>query len=424
MQTRHCLYCGQEFKLSFDEPQRPPWLGEFSRLFKYTYESEECDRPMLQYTCSKCGLTLTQTDLDNDKIHRSEQESYRDLANASALSTEEETLEEVKGLLHKCLSLDFYDYLQQSFEALEQQAVTQYAVCSQALGLLFRHGYPLQHPLEFALCRDLCRVAPLLLCHKFCHNERHGRYQQLDVMLSNALHLSYFLSQSDSEQLCQTLTRLSDIFLLLGDLPMCCHTEPPKEHDPGYTDLTCRKRAAIIGALALQLEEFKDSPQGTEYLKMAQRLWHKVLEQGQEISLSVMLGIGGDAMSQLPSNLRLQVNAEIQRLNVMIAQRDPHFRPGKLPLQPFLYAMPMHQKVIIAAVVLALFAGCLFFTFLHPSAAIKLQKTLGKLSFLVTFGIDGGEVIAMFLYPVLFVFGGMYLEPRLLSLIYKMFSPR
>ena len=130
-------------------------------------------------------------------------------------------------------------------------------------------------------------------------------------MIGNVLHLHYFLPQNDPEQLLKTLTRLSEILLILGSLPMRCHTEAKSEHKPGYTDLTCRKRAAVIGALALRLEGLKDTPQGTEYLKLEQQLWHKVLEQGQELSFGVMLNVGGDAMSQLPAELRMRINSEI-----------------------------------------------------------------------------------------------------------------
>ena len=187
MQTCHCLYCGQELNLSFEELKQPPWQEAFLSLFQGTYESEEGSLPLLQYTCTNCGLTFTQTDLEKDKESRSKQSSHQGVVNFPAQSTEEETLEDDKGLLQKCLTgLEFDDYLLQSDEALERQEEMQYAVCAEALDLLFRRGSPLQHPLEFALCRDLCRTAPLLLGYKA---EINGRCQQQDVMLSNVLHL-------------------------------------------------------------------------------------------------------------------------------------------------------------------------------------------------------------------------------------------
>ena len=424
MQTRHCLYCGQEFKLSFDELEQPPWLGEFSRLFKYTYESEECGRPLLQYTCTQCGLTLTQTDLEKDEERRGKPDLSREPANSPDRSTEEETLEEVKGLFQKCLnSLDFDDYLLQSWDALQHQEEIQYAICCEALDLLFRRGSPLQHPLEFALCRDLCRTASLLLCDI---SDINGRYQQLDIMLSNVQHLHYFLSQNDPEDLFRTLTRLSEIILILGSLPIRCHTKPEREGSPGYTDLTCRKRAAVIGAMAIQLEGLKDSPHGTEYLKMALQLWRKVLEQGQEISLTALFNVGGDSIAQLPRALRVQIIAEIHRLNEAAVQRDPRYIPEKLPVQPILYYMPARQKFIIAAVSLALLIGFISVISLNPSMAMLCRELLEKVLSLMAFGLKGEAALAfdMVVYSFVIVFGWMFLEPKMLCFLYKMLSPR
>ena len=106
----------------------------------------------------------------------------------------------------------------------------------------------------------------------------------------------------------------------------------------------------------------------------------------------------------------------------MTVQRDPHFAPAKLPVQPFLYYLTARQKAIIPVVLFALYIGVIDFLAVNPSAVRRLQNTLGRLSFLIDFGIEDGYIIGFIVYTVLLAllaFGAVYFDKRLLYLLYK-----
>ena len=418
-QAYRCLFCGQDTVFCLEKEQ-PSALSKLLFVQDPQVSSKDVAK---QYTCSNCGLIFTQQEITKEEERRSRQEFYQNADNPDEQITEEETLAEAKQTLKKSLWDDELNEGMPSLGLVSHYTV-QKKTCDDVLDMLFRHGFPFQHPLEFMIYRDLCQAGSLLTCIK----DRIGdRYQHLDNMLSDVQHLSYFLPK-DEEELFRILSGICEALLMLGDMVIYCHTDNEttnRRNRDFFTDQTGRKRAAIIGLFADQLEERKDSAHGTDYLKMALKLWHKILEQAYESNVYLKLGLGSDEMTQIPQQMRQQIVAKIQQLNDLVLQRDPGFIPDALPELPLV--IPAYIKAITCVICIVLLGLGIWAMIVYPSVTELAGKVGHGIIYCLDFGTGNQNIVIIsgIVYSAVFIFiYDTVIKGKILPAVYHYFSTR
>ncbi|MDO5297004.1 MAG: hypothetical protein Q4F00_10340 [bacterium] len=403
----HCLYCNQDAApslTSFPIEKSPlnealPSLAEALHASANS-SSKDLTIAIPTYTCTYCGLTFTQKSIDAEEERLKRKDFDEKTGISDGQNTEEETFEAVKQMLQ--------DYIRQNVsetcppidlqEILSLQG-SQQSACDKAYDLLFQHGFPFKYPLEYMIYRDICHIGSFLMCEKSFIKKR---YKLLDNMLSDMHHLDYYLPDNNTEELFQTLMRIGEALLLLGSLPIYCHTQIGSNNTPNYTDLTCRKRAAILVIFAARLEELQDTSHGTDYLKMALKLWNKALQQAQDVLLLTLLNLNDDTLSQLPYKTRKQINQKITLLSAQLKERDADFIPDKLPVQP------LNIPPIITA-------GSLIICALLALVGIFALATL-------FYSITGWPIICLVTSSILAVVCWLFIEPLLVRWFYRIRS--
>ncbi len=174
-----------------------------------------------------------------------------------------------------------------------------------------------------------------------------------------------------------------------------------------------------------QLEERQNTPQGTDYLKMALKLWHKILEQAQENNVYMKLGLGGDYMAQIPNQMRQQIVAKIQQLNDLVQKRDPDFIPDQMPEQPLQIPAGIKAAAGIGCIsLLVLFSWVMI---AYPSASKQVGKMVDYLMFFSDFGTDSDTVrlILFFIYfGIISLIYKRIVKGKLFPIIYHYFSTK
>ena len=279
-----------------------------------------CDKlapePGKTFTCPQCGLQLTHDELFKSCSLQIKQLRHRDDADpdkADDYGDEEETLASVWQLMQK--------------KAWEK-----------ALTILLPSILPTEHPMEFAVWRNICRLAPVLL-----ENNLTARYQLLDFLQHNLEHLDYFISSYPSDKKYSTLQKLYRALMLLGSLDVQCLTGD-STFGNYITDKTNRRRANIIIKLAEVLESLgADSAYGTDYLKMSVRLYSQSLDAAREYC-NYGKGRRSERYQgficlqqkdlQLSDKTRRYIGDKITQLNAAITQKDAEFIPQEKPPDP------------------------------------------------------------------------------------------
>ena len=427
LSTAHrCLYCGRETLIRPQKKELPSSFGEL--LLSHIEDLLPSAPPAQQYSCSTCGLIITQEDLENEAERLNRQEFYQGAGNPDDNLTEEKVLQAAERLLKQTLVHKKSDK-EETESSKSQRCDLQKQNCEEAFGLLFQHGYPFQHPLEFMIYRDLSLAGRWLVCGR---HEINSRYQHFDKMINNIRHLDYYLPQNDPEALYKTLSRIFRALMILGDMTGYCHTEYeyivsnkriPNNHII-FADETGRRRAAVLGLFADRLEELQNAPQGVQYLKMALQLWHKVLEQAEETYLYIKLGIGGDRYRRIPYEMQKQVVAKIQQLNKIIKQRDPNFAPPALPPLPL---SPSWYDWAVCAVLSTLVIGPIFIFYFMDKLPFGFTFISDCILYLFTFGSDDPN-IAMLMIVIYGILGVIlhyaFIKPKLLPAIYNYLSTK
>ncbi len=278
-----------------------------------------CDQletePGKTFTCPQCGLQLTHDELFKSCSLQIKQLRQRDdagLDKADDYGDEEETLASVWQLMQK--------------KAWEK-----------ALTILLPSILPTEHPMEFAVWRNICRLAPVLT-----ENNLTARYQLLDLLQHNLERLDYFISSYPSDKRYLILQKLYQALMLLGSLDIQFIKD---RLTFGYDiDTTNRRRAKIIIKLAEALEALgTDSAYGTEYLKMSVRLYNQSLDAAREYSSFVdnnssMLNDKIICLRQkdmqMSGKTRRYIGDKITQLNAAITQRDAGFIPEEKSPDP------------------------------------------------------------------------------------------
>ncbi|MBQ7568716.1 hypothetical protein IJT17_07930 [bacterium] len=242
---------------------------------------------------------------------------------------------------------------------------------TRALELLNKHGYPIQHPAEFIVFRGICQTAPLLKCD---FQDLEERYQAMDIFIANLQKLEHYLPKGDDEASSQTIKAIYEALKMYGELQISYHfvyymkdmwklhkvrsqhsaKNGKNDSKPDMRDHTGEKRTALLGTFAEQLEELQDTSHGTEYLKMACRLWHSCLrhargETGYYIDFRYKPLFDAFPYEEffITKDLFDQIATKVRQLNEIIKQRDPAFQPEDPP--SFRTANDNGRTVVMAA---------------------------------------------------------------------------
>ena len=142
---------------------------------------------------------------------------------------------------------------------------------NRALELLGRHKYPLNHPLPFMICRDVCQAAGAL-------ENRHilginkgfdclpAGEALLDMLANNLRNMEYYLPKDDEEELLYELDCAESAVEVLLCFPfmMVIKSPLPRERRQKLIDSILRRRREIMEYLASFLEALPED-QNREY---------------------------------------------------------------------------------------------------------------------------------------------------------------
>ncbi|MDO5296784.1 MAG: hypothetical protein Q4F00_09150 [bacterium] len=339
--SKHCPYCGQAkiiriFPTSHFKLYGNPKYGETSLPL-----------PQLYFQCLHCGFQLTPLEI-------SKATEYADRNGPTVRRETSRTLPEEERIL------------QQAWAFMQEKQ------WESALNTLFSRSYPLEHPLEFMVYRNICQTAPLLTCKLAVLEDR---IQKLDILLNNISRLSYYFAEDNKEEY-QTLKKLFDALLFLGSLPVKHHCVHVAE---GPVSLTYYRRAAILSTFADFLETCTVGNQKdtAEYLKMATVLLHKSLESARENNRLLPCGL---SRLKLPPEVRRQINSRIRQFNAEIIGLDPNYAPTD-PLPEPKYLSAGIEKAINVARWICIFLAIpaivlLGFILVEPSIAGMLYAAV------------------------------------------------
>ncbi|MDO5297455.1 MAG: hypothetical protein Q4F00_12655 [bacterium] len=221
------------------------------------YKAKSPDNAIQVLRCKNCSLMFT--DLD-----RRFETSYMPKKKGSKLepSAEEATLKSAWKLMYRTITDSNGNILG-----------------NLALERLFQHGYPLNHPLEFMVYRNICQIGSA-----FQHNHILGKCRNyspvndsgllLDILYSNVQHLDYHLPLDEEKRL-QTLSRLSEAMLLFTDIKIDRGLLTGQVQE--FLSYSAQKRLEIQCAFADCLLTFQNGVHGLDYLKMAHKILKKCL---------------------------------------------------------------------------------------------------------------------------------------------------
>ena len=241
MNQDHCLYCGSSNITEVDEKQSP---GQRLHILQ----------------CQQCQVMFTEL----------EQRFEADRTPADcAVSREETTLETAEDLIED----------------------GQYNL---ALELLGRHKYPLNHPLMFMICRDVCQAAGAL-------ENRHilginkgfdclpAGETLLDMLANNLRNMEYYLPKDDEEELLYQLDSVESAVdtLLISPFTMVIKSPLPRERRRQLTDSILRKRREIMEYLASFLEALPENENREYYQFLIKEIRDNLTDSGDPNDLDI-----------------------------------------------------------------------------------------------------------------------------------------
>lgn len=266
------------------------------------------------WKCSRCGLTIARSDY---------QDIISNLINAQNHPQDQNSAEAVYA--------DEAETLASAWQLMQSHA------WDKALDVLLPAAVPSQHPLEFAVWRNICRIA-LALSDK----DLQSRSPLLELLQRNLHCLEYFLSAGTEAQKYQTIKNIYQALKLLRSLVLgyLNDSSPTNDSDSinninSTIDTTNSLCASILTAVAETLESQEpDNNLETEYLKMSAQLYHWSLELYLAPHNSKCLP--EEQHIKLSSKMRSHIGSIIEQLNEKIAQRDKAFIPQKkVPVPKF-----------------------------------------------------------------------------------------
>lgn len=296
--NKHCPYCGHT-KIIRAEPSVHFTFSGSTSTHSLTLHQDF-------YKCSVCGLHLTELELNKESEYAEKRElsASQSLlsANLPSAKISEETI------------------LRQAWDLMQKKK------WNKALKELFTVGYPLRHPLEFMIYRNICQAAPLLVCPRSALDKR---YQQLNIINHNLTCLNYYLpdgSDTEGNGEASTLRTIFDTMMLLGSLPAKLHAHDITNAPIYYTHIM---RTAALSAFAdfLELSTVNNHQNNEEYLKLAVQLLRKCLESAQE---KLRFFPRKESRLHLPIAIRKQIRAKIKDLDTSIRLLDPYYTPAAL----------------------------------------------------------------------------------------------
>ena len=274
--------------------------------------------------CRRCGLVFTRPDYDD----------VNNILINAHLQPHDQASNDNTGTVYA----DEEDTLNSAWQLMQAQA------WEKALAALVPAAVPSQHPLEFAVWRNICQSAPTLT-----DNDLKRRSPLLGILHGNIQRPNYFLPACEGEKRYLLLQRLYQALMLLGKLEVNCLTNYNTAST--LTDTTNGRRADMLVILAEVLESQNTDPEyGTEYLKMSLQLYQQCLITASEICSSGKTGsfisMSTDKL-QLAPKTRSHINAKIEQLNAILTKIDPGFVPQKKAPDPIIMPVWLHWLLLL-----------------------------------------------------------------------------
>ena len=202
---------------------------------------------------------------------------------------------------------------------------------NRTLELLFQHKYPLHHPAEYIIFRDIWQICDALHCYNILKEAKNYDHVYacnllLDLLINNLQNIDHYLYAYTEKQQMRALQRICCVTAYLQGQPIfiSCKLDP-KQIDY-YTASIMQKRVDALRALAKQLEDLHNTSHGLEFLKMAGELWRK------SMGSSLILGTKHRRMHPEKDKLRA-TEKKIKDIEESIRRVDPKYRIAKTALR-------------------------------------------------------------------------------------------
>lgn len=327
-QKQTCLYCGSPALSAIHEDKYViDHCGKDHIPEQAPPDPEDTVPPEdIYYSCSNCGLIYSQLETDRETERLNRIEFYQGLDNPDDAIGEIEVLESARQLMTK-------------------------GEWENALDVLFKQGFPFTHPLEFAICRNICQTAKYFDCPK---NLLYRRYKHLDNLLAAVKAMDFFEKNCGTKPDARTV-HIYEVLILLGSTPHTDYTVSPIEGNPkvmrpGFTDQTCRKLTDVLGTYAQRLERQYGISGDVKYLKMSAELWHQCLEKAKDDWLAFAT-LKEDDYLRLPTALREDIITKAELLDKQILLREPDYIPLKTPRRSLILPHGCFYFIILGATI-------------------------------------------------------------------------
>lgn len=230
MHKEYCIYCGCSNIIHVDEDK---WLEQNCHILQ----------------CQQCKVMFTELEQRLEDDH-----SVLDSPPGFDISDEEATLEAVQA-------------------AWRSRKDTK---ANQTLEWLSQHKYPLQHPIEFMIFRDVWQLRDALNSYSILDETKNYDHlyacsKLLDLLANNLQNIDYFLPSYSADKKNAMMHRLHDELILLPAQTIELEKIPAQLQD-SFAQTIIQKRASALTACAEQAEYLYTSTHSLDYLKMAAQL--------------------------------------------------------------------------------------------------------------------------------------------------------
>ncbi|MDO5296781.1 MAG: hypothetical protein Q4F00_09135 [bacterium] len=250
------------------------------------------------WKCNLCGLTIERSD-------------YQDII--SNLITAQNHLQDQNSA--EAVYADEAETLASAWQLMQSHA------WDKALDTLLPAAIPSLHPLEFAVWRNICRIAPAL-----SDNDLQSRSPLLELLQRNLHCLGYFLSTAPEAQKHQTIKNIYQALKLLRSLVLGYLNDSDSNVSRLHkaTPTTNRLCASILMVLAQALESQGSNAEfGTDYLKMSAQLYHWSLELYLAPNFKNIDKYSLEVQEfKLYASKRKRITAKLEQLHAIISTRD------------------------------------------------------------------------------------------------------
>ena len=282
----HCIYCGSKNIIPVDDDK---WLEQNCHIL----------------LCQNCHIMFTELE-QKLEADRSSLDNQPDRS-----ATDENTdLETIRKIINT--STEYYKW-------------------NLTLELLFQHKYPLRHPIEFMIYRDIWQVRDAIGQYMILKDSKEYDHiyacgKLFDLLINNLENLDYYLQSYDEEQRFQTLKSLSEDMIKFYETAIFVGRIEDSHRD-AFIHSILQKRAASLKMLADQLVYLQDTAHGIDYLKMAGNILTNCLNKSY-VCRENLSPKNSNYMKRIaiPQNTRTVIEKQIAEISDNIRRFEPDYK--------------------------------------------------------------------------------------------------